>query len=95
MSTKSVRYVVRFTGRVQGVGFRATTLFVSQGLDVHGFVRNEPDGGVLLDVEGREASLKELLQRIQTSMGERIDDVQIDKRPPENRSGGLHIKNSG
>jgi acylphosphatase len=91
MSPRSVRYVVRFTGQVQGVGFRATTLFVSQGLDVHGFVRNESDGSVKLDVDGPKASVKELLQRIQTSMGERIDDVFIDERPTDNRTGGLNI----
>ncbi len=91
MTPTSVRYVVRFTGQVQGVGFRATTLFVSRGLDVHGFVRNEPDGSVKLDVEGPEASLKELIGRIQTSMRERIEDMQIDKRPPGERTGGLHI----
>lgn len=91
MSPKSVRYIVRFIGQVQGVGFRATTLFVSQGLDVHGFIRNESDGSVKLDADGPEASLKELLQRIQTALGERIDDVQIDKRPTDNRTSGLHI----
>ena len=43
---------VYFAGRVQGVGFRYQTLQVAKGFDVAGFVRNLPDGRVLLEVEG-------------------------------------------
>ena len=43
---------VRYEGCVQGVGFRVTAVRQSTGLNVHGFVRNEPDGSVLMDVEG-------------------------------------------
>lgn len=91
MPPQSVRYVVRFTGHVQGVGFRATTLLVSRGLDLHGYVRNETDGSVKLDVEGPESNLKELVRRIQDAMRERIDDTRIDQRPVSNRTGGFHI----
>lgn len=92
MANSSVRYVVRFIGNVQGVGFRATSIHVAQGLDVHGFVRNEFDGSVTLDVDGDEPSLKNLIGRIQNAMERRIDHTEIDKFPSENRSGGLHIR---
>ena len=86
-----MRYVVRFSGRVQGVGFRATCIFVSQNLSVHGFVRNEPDGSVLLDIDGPAGDLKELVKRIETEMNGKIDGVMIDQFESQNRSGGLHI----
>ena len=43
---------VVFRGHVQGVGFRYQTLDVAKGFDVSGFVRNEMDGTVTLEVEG-------------------------------------------
>jgi len=86
-----VRYVVRFTGNVQGVGFRMTAVQQSRGLDVHGFVRNEPDGSVRMDVEGGQAAVKELLRRINEVMETYLDDVQVDQLPPLDRTGRLQI----
>ena len=43
---------VTYRGRVQGVGFRYTARTVAAGYAVQGFVRNLPDGGVQLVVEG-------------------------------------------
>lgn len=48
-----MRQQVRFVGRVQGVGFRATARQVARGYQVSGWVRNEPDGTVLLEAQGR------------------------------------------
>ncbi len=89
---ETVRYVVRFTGHVQGVGFRATSYAVAQDLDVHGFVRNEPDASVKMDVEGTQRTLKELVARIEAAMIGRIDATQIDERPPLGRGDGFRIQ---
>ena len=43
---------VYFTGHVQGVGFRYSTLQVAKEFEVTGCVRNLADGRVQLDVEG-------------------------------------------
>ena len=86
-----MRYVVRFSGHVQGVGFRATCAFVAKTLDVHGFVRNEYDGSVIVDVDGPVGDLKELIRRIESEMVGKIDGVHIEKTESKNRSGGLRI----
>ena len=91
MPTSQQRYVVRFIGRVQGVGFRATCVSRAFDLQVNGFVRNEPDGSVLLDVDGDITDLKELMTRIRSSMKENIDDVVLDKRESLGRSDGFQI----
>ncbi len=85
------RLIARFRGRVQGVGFRATTLYHADGLNVHGFVRNEPDGSVLLDVDGSKAHLKELLDRIQSRPAGSIDDSEITWGESLERSNGFSI----
>ncbi len=61
------RVTVFYTGRVQGVGFRATVRQIACGYDVTGTVRNLPDGRVELIAEGAKAELKAFLQGIAES----------------------------
>lgn len=50
------------TGRVQGVGFRYETERAAQRLRVTGWVRNEPDGGVAVHVEGDARSVDAMVE---------------------------------
>lgn len=59
------RLICRFTGRIQGVGFRATVAKYAEDLGINGFIRNEPDGSVMLDVDGKKEDLRSLLKRVQ------------------------------
>ena len=56
-----VRKHIVFYGRVQGVGFRYTAEYMAQSLDLSGWVRNEYDGTVTMEVQGREALINKLL----------------------------------
>ncbi len=53
--------VVLYSGRVQGVGFRATVRHLARGYDVTGTVRNLPDGRVEVVAEGTRAELQAFL----------------------------------
>jgi acylphosphatase len=48
----TVRVIARITGMVQGVKYRATAQREARRHGLTGWVRNEPDGTVLIDVEG-------------------------------------------
>ncbi len=61
------RVTVFYSGRVQGVGFRATVRRIACGYDVTGRVRNLPDGRVELVAEGARAELKAFLEGISES----------------------------
>jgi acylphosphatase len=52
-----VRRRLRITGRVQGVWFRASAEREAARLGVSGFARNERDGSVTVEAEGRPAAV--------------------------------------
>ena len=54
-------YVIKISGKVQGVFFRARTKDKATELGINGFVRNENDGSVYVECEGDETILKEFI----------------------------------
>ncbi len=58
--TTRARIIV--TGRVQGVGFRASCAREASRLGVAGFVRNQIDGTVEVVAEGDDAAVEALTQ---------------------------------
>jgi acylphosphatase len=61
------RVTVFYSGRVQGIGFRATVRQLACGYEVNGSVRNLPDGRVELVAEGTKNELEAFLEGIATS----------------------------
>jgi acylphosphatase len=74
----------RVTGRVQGVSFRWYTQERARGLGVTGWVRNEPDGSVVLHVEGEDDAVDALVTWCRTgpSMA-RVTDVAVREAAEE------------
>jgi acylphosphatase len=63
-------------GRVQGVGYRATTMDEARRLDLAGWVRNRIDGTVEVLAEGPDAKLALLLAYLkQGPWGARVSSV--------------------
>ena len=56
-----VRKHIVFHGRVQGVGFRYTAKYLAQSLGLTGWVSNEWDGTVSMEIQGRETLINKLL----------------------------------
>ncbi|MGI6230047.1 MAG: acylphosphatase [Tractidigestivibacter sp.] len=52
LDENSRRVHVRFVGEVQGVGFRWTSRQIAAGLGLTGWVKNESDGSVTLELQG-------------------------------------------
>jgi acylphosphatase len=59
---------VFFSGHVQGVGFRFTTLQVAKEFEVAGFVANLPDGRVKLEAEGKAEEVNAFIVALETRM---------------------------
>jgi acylphosphatase len=80
------RREVYYSGRVQGVGFRYTAHSIARQFAVTGYVKNLPDGGVELVVEGRAEEIRAMLRAIQNEMGRYIRDV---RETPSRATGGF------
>lgn len=68
MNDSVLHATVYFSGHVQGVGFRYTTLQVAKEFEVAGYVRNLADGRVLLEVEGRPRVIDEFVTAVTERM---------------------------
>jgi len=44
--------VLKLTGQVQGVGFRFAAKRKADELNIHGYAKNTPDGGVEIGIQG-------------------------------------------
>lgn len=65
-----------FTGRVQGVGFRYTATVYARKLGLTGWVKNNPDGKVEMEVQGSRMRIDLLIDQLAHSFPIRIDHVQ-------------------
>lgn len=70
-----IRIHYNFSGQVQGVGFRYTACHLADSLGLTGFVQNEYDGSVTMEVQGDEASIDELIARINDGRWIQIEDI--------------------
>jgi acylphosphatase len=62
------REIMHFSGHVQGVGFRYTTLQVAREFEVAGYVTNLLDGRVELVAEGAAAEVTRFIAGVEERM---------------------------
>ncbi len=87
-----IRKEIRFTGNVQGVGFRYRAKYAAEGLGVTGWVKNEWDGSVLMEAQGTQKQINEMLKLINQSSYIVIDNIRYNVIPLEEREYGFHIR---
>jgi len=67
---------VHFSGRVQGVGFRYTALWLAKEFEVAGYVQNLPDGRVRLEAEGEAQEVARFVAAIEERMQGYVRQVE-------------------
>lgn len=82
MDSDIVRKRIRFEGRVQGVGFRYRTQMMAAEIGLTGWVMNEYDGSVLMEVQGTESRIDRLLDSLNGSRFIRITDMDVTRLEP-------------
>jgi len=86
------RWEVYFEGHVQGVGFRYTARRIAVRFAVAGYVKNLPDGRVLLVMEGVPEEMERMLQVLQAEMGRYIARTCRKTGPATGEFRGFEIR---
>ena len=79
-----VRKHISFYGWVQGVGFHYRARHAAQ---LYGWVRNEWDGSVTMEIQGTEEAIDKMIQAIEAGKYVRIEKMESQMIPvdPEER----------
>ncbi len=77
MST--VRKRIRFYGWVQGVGFRYRAREAARLYGCSGFVRNEWDGSVLMEIQGEETAIDQVILAVERGHFVRIENMKVEE----------------
>ena len=76
-------YKIEVSGRVQGVFFRYYTKQTAEKLGLLGTVQNQPDGSVLIYVQGNDKEMDEFIKWChQGSPPSKVDTVEVSDWPP-------------
>jgi acylphosphatase len=78
-----VRYHIRYEGRVQGVGFRYKANMIANHYSLTGYVKNEYDGSVTVEIQGTEQEIYMFMKNIAQDHWIVIDNLRKEKIPVE------------
>ena len=92
MERKEIRRKIRFYGRVQGVGFRYRARYAAESLRLTGWVCNEVDGTVSMEVQGEGASIDRMLQMLQQDRYIDIVDMDIKNLVPQEDERSFEVR---
>ena len=89
---RPIRKEIIFSGHVQGVGFRYQAKYAARGCGVTGWVKNEWDGTVCMEVQGTERQINEMLKNINMSPYIQIDHIDYRELPLVEQESRFRIK---
>ena len=86
------RYKIIFKGSVQGVGFRWTACNAASMYRLTGYVRNEYDGSVTCEVQGKDEEIDRFIAAIQSGRFIDITDIERRELPVDEEERGFDVK---
>ena len=87
-----IRRRIRFYGDVQGVGFRWRARHGAGMAGATGWVRNEADGSVTMELQGREAQIDAVLRCIEQGRYVRVDSMDVRDLPADPEERGFVVR---
>lgn len=89
------RLRLRFVGQVQGVGFRWTSLGIARELGLTGWIKNEPDGSVIAEIQGEASHVGAFFSRLLDSYRRYPISYTVDEReeiPVDEREADFEVR---
>ncbi|MBR6078638.1 MAG: acylphosphatase [Treponema sp.] len=78
---KKIRLQIRFFGCVQGVGFRWTAKNLASYYGLTGWVLNDWDGSVLMEVQGGKTEINAMIERLDSDRFIEIERMEKNELP--------------
>ncbi len=79
--SETVRKKIRFHGCVQGVGFRYRARHAADAVGATGWVRNEYDGSVSMEIQGTEDQIDAVILAIDRGTYVHIEKMDVKTIP--------------
>lgn len=76
---KQIRKYIKFYGVVQGVGFRYRAEHAANLIGATGWVRNDLDGGVSMEIQGTEEQIDHVLLTIEQGNYVEIRNMDVKR----------------
>ena len=86
------RMHITFTGYVQGVGFRWRARHAANNYGCTGWVKNEWDGSVTMEIQGTEEQIDMVLQAINNGRYIEIDRMESRTVPVDEEERGFRTE---
>ena len=87
-----IRREYHFQGRVQGVGFRYRCFNIAKQLHLTGFVKNEYDYSVTAQIQGEEAVIEKMIERLFQEPFIQIDHISYNILPVNEHENTFEVK---
>ena len=89
---KMIRRHITFYGSVQGVGFRYRAVHAASLYGVTGWVRNNWDGSVTMEIQGYEAQIDQVILAIERGTFVRIENLDSRTVPVVSGESGFRVR---
>ena len=76
-----IRKKIIFYGSVQGVGFRYRAVYAARNARATGWVKNEFDGSVSMEIQGTEEQIDQVILAIEKGTYIRIENLDVKTIP--------------
>ena len=89
---KKVRKYIRFYGQVQAVGFRWRAMQAAQLYGATGWVRNEYDDSVSMEIQGTERQIDDVIAALDRGSYIVIERMEVKQLGPVEDENGFRVK---
>ena len=87
-----IRRSIIFYGWVQGVGFRWRARQAAELFGCTGWVENEEDGSVSMEIQGREEAIDRVILAIEKGNYVRIENMKVRTLPVVEHESGFRVR---
>jgi len=91
-SSDKTRKSITFHGSVQGVGFRYRARHAADAQGCTGWVKNEWDGSVSMQIQGTETQINRVIQSIEQGRYVRIERLECKTIPLVEKESGFRVR---